>query len=105
MLAKKDTKIILAIKLIDDLVCLSPLSTDNDGNTLLHIAAMYEREQCTTMLLYTYNAPIFLRNNAGKTAREATKSSNIRTIIDNYLKKNQGNIQTSYKELQVLSSK
>ena len=95
----------LAITLIADLVCLSPLSTDSDGNTLLHIAAMHEQEQCVYMLMYTYDAPIFLRNNAGKTAREMTKSSSIRELIDNYLKKNQGNIQSSYKELQLLSSK
>ena len=95
----------LAITLIADLDCLSPLSTDSDGNTLLHIAAMYEQEQCVYMLLYTYNAPVYLRNSAGKTAREVTKSSNVRTLIDNYLKQNLGNIQASYKELQLLSSK
>ena len=95
----------LAITLIADLVCLSPLSTDSDGNTLLHIAAMHEQEQCVYMLMYTYDAPIFLRNNAGKTARETTKLSSIRELIDNYLKKNQGNIQSSYNKLQLLSSK
>ena len=95
----------LAITLIADLVCLSPLSTDSDGNTLLHIAAMYGREQCVRALLYTYNAPVYLRNSAGKTAREVTKSSNVRTLIDNYLKQNLGNIQASYEELQLLSSK
>ena len=95
----------LAITLIADLVCLSPLSTDSDGNTLLHIAAIHEQEQCVYMLLYTYNAPVFLRNSAGKTARETTKSVIIRELIDNYLKQNQGNIQSSYKELQILSSK
>ena len=95
----------LAITLIADLVCLSPLSTDSDGNTLLHLAAMYEQEQCVYMLLYTYNAPVYLRNSAGKMAREITKSSNIRTLIDNYLKQNLGNIQANYKELQLLSSK
>ena len=95
----------LAITLIAELVCLSPLSTDSDGNTLLHIAAMYQQEQCVYMLLYTYNAPVYLRNNAGKTAREITKSSSTRTLIDNYLKQNLGNIQANYKELQLLSSK
>ena len=95
----------LAITLIADLVCLSPLSTDSDGNTLLHIAAMYQQEQCVYMLLYTYNAPVYLRNSAGKTAREITKSSNIRTLIDDYLTQNLGNIQANYKELQLLSSK
>ena len=94
----------LAIALITDLVCLSALSTDSDGNTLLHIAAMYKQEQCVSMLLYTYDAPIYLRNNAGKTARELAKSS-IRELIDNYLKQNRGNIQASYKELQLLSTK
>ena len=86
-------------------ICLPPLSTDSDGNTLLHIAALHEQEQCVTMLMYTYNAPVYSRNNAGRTAREITKSSNIRTLIDNYVKQNQGKIQTDYKELQLLSSK
>ena len=95
----------LPIMLIADLVCLSPLSTDSDGNTLLHIAAMYKQEQCVSMLLYTYDAPIYLRNNAGKTARDMAKSSDIKALIDDYLKKNQGSIQSNYKELQLLSSK
>ena len=94
----------LAITLITDLVCLSALSTDSDGNTLLHIAAMHEQEQCVIMLLYTYDAPIYLRNNAGKTARDMAKSSDIKALIDDYFKKNQGSIQSSYKELQLLSS-
>ena len=50
-------------------------------------------------LLYTYNAPVYLRNSAGKTAREVTKSSKIKALIDDYLK------QTNYKELNWLSSK
>ena len=95
----------LAMMLITDLVYLSALSTDGDGNTLLHIAAMYEQEQCVNMLLYAYDAPIYLRNNAGKTARDMAKSSDIKALIDDYFKKNQGSIQSSYKELQLLSSK
>ena len=95
----------LAITLITDLVCLSALSTDSDGNTLLHIAAMYKHEQCVSMLLYTYDAPIYLRNNAGKTARDMAKSSDIKALLDDYFKKNQGSIQSSYEELQLLSSK
>ena len=95
----------LAIMLITDLVCLSALSTDSDGNTLLHIAAKYKQELCVNRLLYTYDAPIYLRNNAGKTARDMAKSSDIKALIDDYLKKNQGSIQSSYKELQLLSSK
>ena len=95
----------LAIMLITDLACLSALSTDSDGNTLLHIAAMYKQEQCVSMLLYTYDAPIYLRNKAGKTARDMAKSSDIKALIDDYFKENQGSIQSSYKELQLLSSK
>ena len=95
----------LAVTLITDLVCLSPLSTDSAGNTLLHIAAMYGQERCVTLLLNAYNAPVYVRNNAGKTAREVTKSSRIRAIIDDYLKQNIGNIQDNYKKLQLLSSK
>jgi ankyrin repeat protein/GTPase SAR1 family protein len=96
----------LAITLIADLVCLSPLSADNDGNTLLHIAAMHGREHCVTLLLHTYNAPVYVRNNAGKTARDVTKLlSRVRAIIANYLKQNTGNIQDDYKRLQLLSSK
>jgi ankyrin repeat protein len=95
----------LAVTLITDLVCLSPLSADRDGNTLLHIAAMYEEERCVALLLHAYNAPVYVRNNAGKIAREVTKSSHIREIFDSYLKQNIGNIQDNYKQLQLLSSK
>ena len=95
----------LTIKLAVSLVHLSPLSTDSDGNTLLHIAAMYEMEQCIGTLLYRYNAPVYLRNSAGKTAREVTKSSNIKALIDGYLKQNVETIQANYKQLQLLSSK
>ena len=96
----------LAISLIADLSCLSPLSADNDGNTLLHIAAMHEQEHCVTLLLYTYNTPVYVRNNAGKTARNVTNLlSRTRIIIDDYLRQNIGNIQDNYKTLQLLSSK
>ena len=97
----------LAITLIANLVYLSPLSTDSDGNTLLHIAVTYEQVQCVNVLLYTYNAPIYLRNSSGKTAIEMTKSGSniIRTVFDNYLKQYQGNIQASYRDLKALASK
>ena len=96
-----------AITLIANSVCLSPLSTDSDGNTLLHIAVMYEQVQCVNVLLYTYNAPIYLRNSSGKTAIEMTKSGSniIRTVFNNYLKQYQGNIQASYRYLKALASK
>ena len=96
----------LAITLIADLSCLSPLSADSDGNTLLHIAAMHEQDHCVTLLLYTYNAPVYVRNNAGKTARDVTKLlSRTRIIIGDYLRQNIGNVQDDYKTLQLLSSK
>ena len=38
-----------------------------------------------------------------KTAREVSKSSSIRAIIDNYLKQNVRNIQEDYKQIQLLS--
>ena len=96
----------LAMTLISDLVFLSPLSADRDGNTLLHIAAMHGLQHCLTLLLHTHNAPVYVRNNAGKTARDVTKLlSFTRIIIDNYLMRNTGNIQEDYKTLQQLSSK
>ena len=58
-----------------------------------------------TLLLNEYNAPVYVRNNAGKVAREVTKSSHIREIFDSYLKQNVENIQDNFKELQLLSSK
>ena len=94
----------LAVALITDLVCLSPLSADSDGNTLLHIAAIHGQERCVALLLNAYNAPVYVRNNAGKTAREITRFSCIRVIFDNYLKENAGTIQDIYKHLQLLST-
>ena len=95
----------LARTLITNLVCLPPLSADSAGNTLLHIAAMHGQGRCVMLLLNAYNAPVYVRNNSGKTAREVTNSSQIREIFDSYLKQNVGNIQDSYKEIQLLSSK
>ena len=95
----------LAISLLTDLHCLSPLSADSDGNTLLHIAAMHGQERCASLLLNAYNAPIYARNNAGKIARDLTKSIHIREIFDSYLKQNVRSIQDNYKKLQQLSSK
>ena len=74
----------LAVTLLTDLVCLSPLSADGDGNTLLHIAAMHGQQHCVALLLNAYNAPIYVRNNAGKIAREVTKSIHIREIFNSY---------------------
>ena len=95
----------LAISLLTDLDCLSPLSADDDGNTLLHIAAIHGQGRCVTLLLNAYNAPIYARNNAGRIAKEITKSIHIREIFDSYLKENVRSIQDNYKKLQLLSSK
>jgi ankyrin repeat protein len=46
----------------------SLIAADVDGNSPLHISAMFGQNKCVYTLLYIYRAPVYLRNNSEKSA-------------------------------------
>ena len=94
----------LAEKLIDSFH-LSPISADIDGNSPLHVSAMFGQTKCVHMLLEIYQAPVYLRNNSGKSAFDIARDEVTRGIIDSFLKREYKTIQYDYKEVQNLSKK
>ena len=94
----------LARKLIDSFQ-LSLISVDVNGNSPLHISAMFGQTKCVHMLLHDYNAPVYLRNNSGKSALDVARDVATKDIITNYLKKERNKLQYDYKRVQKLSKK
>ncbi len=75
---------------------------NNNGNTPLHTATLYEQAYCARLLLQKYNAPLFVRNKDGKTALDlakAQRSHEIVTIFKNY----NSEIQSTYQQLDKLA--
>ena len=75
---------------------------NNNGNTPLHTATLYEQAYCARLLLHNYNAPLFVRNKDGKTALDlakAQRSHDIVTIFKNY----NSEIQSTYQQLDKLA--
>ena len=95
----------LLVKLLIDQYHVSLLSADNNGDTPLHISAIFGQSSCFHLLLHNYNAPIYLRNKKGKTAVDEAKNESIRKIALDYLKQQHSRILYEYKEVQALSSK
>ena len=83
----------------------SLIAADVDGNSPLHTSAMFGQNKCVHTLLYIYHAPVYLRNNLGKSALEVARNEVTRNIIDTYLKEEGNRIQYDYKEVQNLSKK
>ena len=82
---------------------LSIGSIDNDGNTPLHLALHSGQRECVEMLLHRYNAPIFVENKKGKTARDLSKSG-YWPIFEQYLDNPQSRVlQSTNEELHLLS--
>lgn len=44
---------------------------DNDGNTALHLAALYDRQECVQLLLKQYNFAVDITNNEGVMAKNS----------------------------------
>ena len=75
---------------------------NNNGNTPLQTATVYEQAYCARLLLQKYNAPLFVRNKDGKTASDlakAQRSHEIVTIFKNY----NSEIQSTYQQLDKLA--
>ena len=75
----------------------SLLATDKDGDTPLHIAAARGHKECTEELLQL-DAPIMLRNAAGKTARDAARYG-AKEILDVYVTQNRDKIFINYESI------
>ena len=83
---------------------LSLLSPDNDGNTPLHIASMYGSVKSLKFLLNNYQAPVFLRNKAGKSAFDVARNDEVTRIINKYVSSQHSRIIYDYKKVQALST-
>ena len=68
----------------------SLLSTTEDGDTPLHIAAAWGHRECVEALLQL-DAPIMLRNAAGKTVRDVAQYD-MKPLLDAYFAKNRAKI-------------
>ena len=79
--------------------------TDDDGNTPLHLSALFAQTASVRFLLYDRHAPIFVRNKAGKTAFDLSKQESVKKIFKAYMKGKHKTIQEDYESLQSLSLK
>ena len=73
---------------------VSVLATTKDGDTPLHIAAAGGHKECVEALLQL-NAPIMLRNAAGKTARDIARHG-AEELLDAYITQNRAKIYDHY---------
>ena len=84
---------------------LSLVSTDNDGNTPLHIAVINGSRKSLNLVLNNYQAPVFLRNKAGKSAVDVAKDVQVKKAIQLHLVSQHSKILFDYKKVQTLSTK
>ena len=83
---------------------ISPLVADMYGNTPLHLASSHGHRECVEAMLQL-NAPIMLRNATGQTSRDIARS-NIKPILDTYIRENRNNkLYVRYDALQVHAKK
>ena len=76
---------------------VSPLATNDDGDTFLHKAAAWGGKECVEALLQL-GAPIMLRNAAGKTARDVARGET-KLLLDAYITQNQAKIYAHYDKI------
>ena len=76
---------------------VSVFATTKDGDTPLHIAAASGHKECVEALLQL-DAPIMLRNAAGKTVRDVAQYD-IKALLDTYFAKNQAKIHVNYDKI------
>ena len=63
--------------------CISPLVSDHDGDTPLHIASAIGNRECVVALLLL-NAPIMVRNASGETSRDLA-TGEIGSLLDTHI--------------------
>ena len=83
---------------------ISPLISDDYGNTPLHLASLYGRMECVEAMLQL-NAPIMLRNTNGRTSMDIAELK-IKPLLDTYIKENRNTkLYVRYDALQVHAKK
>ena len=75
----------------------SLLATTKDGDTPLHIAAARGHKECVEALLQL-DAPLMLRNAAGKTVRDVAQYD-MKPLLDTYFAQNQAKIHVNYDKI------
>ena len=75
---------------------------NNNGNTPLHTATLYEQAHCARLLLQKYNAPLFVRNKDGKTALDLAKTQRSHEIVKIF-KNHNSEMQSIYRQLDKLA--
>ena len=75
----------------------SLIATTKDGDTPLHIAAAMGHEECVEALLQL-DAPLMLRNAAGKTVRDVAQYD-MKPLLDTYFAKNRAKIHVNYDKI------
>ena len=75
----------------------SLLATSKNGDTPLHIAASRGHKECVEALLQL-DAPLLLRNAAGKTVRDVAQY-NMEPLLDTYFAKNRAKIHVNYEKI------
>ena len=75
----------------------SLLATTEDGDTPLHIAAARGHKECVEALLQL-DAPLMLRNAAGKTVRDVAQYD-VKPLLDTYFAKNRAKIHVNYDKI------
>ena len=85
---------------------VSLLVVDDNGDTPLHTCSAVGNSECVKALLHL-NAPMFIRNNSGKTPKELAPHSNfyIIDLFDKYVKENKNKIFAYYDDIQKCAAK
>ena len=78
----------------------SLLSTDKHGNTPLHIASKYSQTNAVEKLLFERDAPLYIRNKAGKSPVDVAERSYIISLFKKYMIHNSSSVQVQYEMLQ-----
>ena len=84
---------------------LSLLSTDDDGNTPLHLASMFSQPSAVDKLLFEHTAPLFVRNKAGKSPVDVAKGNEVASLFKKYRMEIFSTIQSEYEKLQFIAKK
>ena len=75
---------------------ISPLVSNHDGNTPLHIASGEDELECVEALLLL-NAPIMVRNASGDTSRDLA-TGEIKSLLDTHIQENKIKMYTQIQE-------
>ena len=90
------------IKILCEYQYWTVFQVNNNGNTPLHTATLFEQAHCARLLLQKYNAPLFVRNKDGKTALDLAKAQRSQKIITIFETHN-FEIQSIYQQLDKLA--